>query len=492
MSFDVPTGHAALAWLVERGLDDETACTLRRLLATDGRSRAFINGQPVNLQDLRALGGLLVDIHGQHAHQSLLDTGNQRALLDAHDEIAPLATTVAESFATWQTWLEQLENRRSSSAQRQGEIELLRFQVAELETLGLVDDEPERLRAERDRLANTDRLMSGVSAALDALADNEAVSAYSAVILARRELEKLADVDPALRAPAAALASLEIELHETETTLQHYRDRIEADPARLSWLDDRLARIRTLARRHGVADDELPGTLAALRARLAGLDGGGDSLAALEKNTVEARALFLDAARKLSAKRAGHAAALGQAVSSLLVELGMPHGELRVELQPKPLERADATGLERVEFQVKLNPGLPFAPLAKVASGGELSRISLAVEVVRSGASPVTAFVFDEVDAGIGGRVADIVGRKLRELSATRQVLCVTHLPQVASHGEAHYRVVKQTDGKTSRTDVRALTSKERVDELSRMLGGVEVTARTRAHAAEMIDRAGR
>ena len=492
VSFDVPTGHAALAWLAERGLDDETACTLRRLLATDGRSRAFINGQPVNLQDLRALGSLLVDIHGQHAHQSLLDTGNQRALLDAHDEIAPLATTVAETFATWQAWLEQLENRRSSSAQRQGEIELLRFQLAELETLALVDGEPERLRAERERLANTDRLLSGVSTALDALADNEAVSAYSAVILARRELEKLADVDPALRAPAAALASLEIELHETETTLQHYRERIEADPARLSWLDDRLARIRTLARRHGVAEEELPATLVALRARLVGLDGGGDSLATLEKNTAETRALFLDAARKLSEQRAAHAVSLGQAVSSLLVELGMPHGELRVELQAKPLERADATGLERVEFQVKLNPGLPFAPLAKVASGGELSRISLAVEVVRSGASPVTAFVFDEVDAGIGGRVADIVGRKLRELSATRQVLCVTHLPQVASHGEAHYRVVKQTDGKMSRTDVRALTSKERVDELSRMLGGVEVTARTRAHAAEMIDRAGR
>jgi DNA repair protein RecN (Recombination protein N) len=215
-------------------------------------------------------------------------------------------------------------------------------------------------------------------------------------------------------------------------------------------------------------------------------------LAKLEKRVNEARAQFLRAARDLSGKRASQATALGQSVSSLLVELGMPHGEFRVELQPKPAERADATGLERVEFQVKLNPGLPFAPLAKVASGGELSRISLAVEVARSGASPVTAFVFDEVDADIGGRVADIVGRKLRDLSKTRQVLCVTHLPQVASHGEAHYCVVKQTDGKVSRTEVRALTSTERVDELSRMLGGVEVTARTRAHAAEMIDRAGR
>jgi DNA repair protein RecN (Recombination protein N) len=492
VAFDVPAGHASLAWLAQRGLDDETGCTLRRLLGTDGRSRAFINGQPVNLQDLKELGGLLVDIHGQHAHQSLLETGNQRALLDAGEDIAPLATAVAEQFAMWQALLEQLENRRSSSAQRQTEIELLNFQVAELEALALVDGEPEQLRAERDRLANTDRLVSGVSAALEALAESESASAYATVIHARRELEKLADIDAALRSPAAALATVEIELRETEVTLQHYRDRIEADPARLSWLDDRLARIRTLARRHGVVEEALGGTLTALRERLSALDGGGDSLATLEKKTADARARFLETARNLSGKRAERASALGRAVSSLLVELGMPHGEFRVELQEKPLDRADATGLERVEFQVKLNPGLPFAPLAKVASGGELSRISLAIEVVRSGASPVTAFVFDEVDAGVGGRVADIVGRKLRQLSTTRQVLCVTHLPQVASHGEAHYRVVKQTDGKTSRTEVRALDSKERVEELSRMLGGVEVTARTRAHAAEMIDRAGR
>jgi DNA repair protein RecN (Recombination protein N) len=490
VSFDVPAGHAALAWLAERGLDDDTACTLRRLVGSDGRSRAFINGQPVNLQDLKALGGLLVDIHGQHAHQSLLDTGNQRALLDAHDEIAPVATAVAEYFAAWHALVEQLENRRSSSAQREAELELARFQVAELETLALAEGEPERLRAERDRLANTDRLLGGASAALDALAENETGSAYAAVVLARREIDKLAEVDAALRAPATSLASIEIELREVETTLKHYRDRIEADPARLTWLDDRLARVRTLARRHASSEDDLPRVLPALRARLAALDGSGEPLEALEKRTGEAREQFLAAARRLSGLRATHAAALSRDVTSLLVELGMPHGQLRVELEQKPVERADAAGLERVEFQVKLNPGLPFAPLAKVASGGELSRISLAVEVARSGASPVTAFVFDEVDAGIGGRVADIVGHKLRQLSSTRQVLCVTHLPQVASHGEAHYRVAKHTDGKVSRTEVSALTSKERVEELSRMLGGVEVTARTRAHAAEMIERA--
>jgi DNA repair protein RecN (Recombination protein N) len=490
VAFEVPKGHAALDWLAERGLDDETACTLRRLVGSDGRSRAFINGQPVNLQDLKALGSLLVDIHGQHAHQSLLDAGSQRALLDATDEIAPQATAVAERFAAWHTLVEQLEDRRSSSAQRASEIELTRFQVGELEALALADGEPERLRAERERLANTDRLLSGAAAALDALAENEAGSAYAAVVQARRELDKLAEVDAALRAPAAALASVEIELREVETTLAHYRDRVEADPARLAWLDDRLARVRTLARRHGVGEDELPRTLTALRERLAALDGTGESIEALEKRTTAARAQFLEAARRLTGLRAAHAAALARAVTGLLVELGMPHGEFRVELEPKAAERADATGLERVEFQVKLNPGLPFASLAKVASGGELSRISLALEVARSGASPVTAFVFDEVDAGIGGRVADIVGRKLRELSRTRQVLCVTHLPQVASHGDAHYRVVKLSDGKVSRTEVRPLSGKERVEELSRMLGGVEVTARTRAHAAEMIERA--
>jgi DNA repair protein RecN (Recombination protein N) len=492
VSFDVPAGHAAFGWLAERGLDDDTGCTLRRLIGSDGRSRAFINGQPVNLQDLKTLGGLLVDIHGQHAHQSLLDAGSQRALLDSHEDVAPNAAETAERFAAWHALLEQLEHRRSSSAERQAQVELLRFQLAELEALKLEDGEPERLRAERDRLANTDRLLTGVSAALDALANDEAASAYSSVILARRELDKLADVDSALRAPAAALASIEIELREAETTLQHYRGGIEADPKQLAWLDDRLARIRTLARRHETSENELSRTLLGLRERLAALDGSAESLQALERRTSEARAAFVAAAGTLSRRRAAHATALGKAVTALLGELGMPHGELRVALEAKPIERADATGLERIEFQIKLNPGLPFAPLAKAASGGELSRISLAVEVVRSGASPVTAFVFDEVDAGIGGRVADIVGRKLRSLSTTRQVLCVTHLPQVASHGEAHYRVAKHTDGNVSRTDVRALTSKERVEELSRMLGGVEVTARTRAHAAEMIDRAGR
>jgi DNA repair protein RecN (Recombination protein N) len=332
--------------------------------------------------------------------------------------------------------------------------------------------------------------MGGVNAALEALSESDTIAAYSAVVQARREIEKLAEVDAALREPAAGLSAVEIELREIETTLKHYRERIEADPTRLAWLDDRLAKFRSLARRHGVAEHELGSTQTRLRERLAALGGDEESLESLEAKAAAAQATFVASARKLSAKRTEHAAAMSRDVTSELNELGMPNGEFRVALEPKPLERADATGLERVEFQVKLNPGLPFAPLSRVASGGELSRISLAIEVVRTGASPVTAFVFDEVDAGIGGRIADIVGGKLRRLAAMRLVLCVTHLPQVASHGQAHYRVVKTTDGETSRTEVRPLDGAGRLEELSRMLGGVEVTARTRAHAAEMIDRA--
>jgi len=490
--FEIPQRHEALGWLAERGLDDGTSCALRRIVGSDGRSRAFINGQPATLQDLKALGSLLVDIHGQHAHQSLLEAAAQRALLDSYGGHEDLAAAVAADHAAWRTLENELDTRRKSSSNRSAELELLQFQAREIDALAVGDGEPQQLANERDRLANTDRLLSGVNAALERLAESETASAYSAVVHARRELERLVEHDAALRAPAELLSAIEAEVRDVESTLSHYRDRIEADPDRLTWVDERLAKIRAVARRHGVGPEDLGATLAALRARIGLLDDNADSLDALAAKAAAARSTFFASAKKLSAKRAKQATALGRAVTAELTELGMPHGEFRVDLEPKPEERADGTGLERIEFKVRLNPGQAFGALSKVASGGELSRVSLAIEVVRSGASPVTAFVFDEVDAGIGGRVAEIVGRKLRHIAQARQVLCVTHLPQVASQGQAHYRVVKLTDGKTSRTQVKPLSADERVEELSRMLGGLEITDRTRAHAAEMIDRAAR
>ena len=295
VSFDVPKDHAALAWLAERGLDDDTACTLRRLVGSDGRSRAFINGQPVNLQDLKALGGLLVDIHGQHAHQSLLDTGNQRALLDAHDEIAPVATTVAERFAAWQTLVEQLENRRSSSAQRQAEIELLRFQVAELEALALVEGEPERLRAERERLANTDRLLSGASAALDALGRER--NRFG--VLRRRRSHGARSRSSPRSTPRCVRRPRRLRASRSSCARSRRRCSTIATASRRIRRGWRGSTIGSLACEHSRAatassEDELPRALPALRARLAALDGSGESLEALEKRTGEARAQFLD------------------------------------------------------------------------------------------------------------------------------------------------------------------------------------------------------
>jgi DNA repair protein RecN (Recombination protein N) len=490
VQFDGLANRSAIDWLHDRGLDDGDQCTLRRIIGSEGRSRAFINGQPVTLQDLKVLGGLLIDIHGQHAHQSLLESGSQRELLDVHAGLGELASRVATGYAAWQQAEQSLAARRDASADRAAQLELLKFQIAELEALAPAAGEPDGLRVERDRLANTDRLLNGVAGALAGLFENDVAAAYPSIVRARQELERLVAHDPELRAPTGQLAAVEIELRELESTLNRYRERIEADPARLESLDERLAKFRSLARRHACAEGELRQTLATLRDRVADLEGGAESLDALAAKAAHARAAYFADARRLSAGRAKHATRLAKAVTAQLAELGMPHGEFQVALEPKPEERADGTGTERVEFQVKLNPGQPFGPLAKMASGGELSRISLAIEVVRSGASPVSTFVFDEVDAGVGGRVAEIVGRKLNQLGTQRQVLCVTHLPQVASQGQRHYRVVKLTDGKSSRTNVRSLSAEERVEELSRMLGGIEITERTRAHAAEMIDRA--
>lgn len=485
--FDCPAGHASLAWLRERGLDDGENLMLRRVITAEGRSRAFINNQPVTLQDLRALGQIVIDIHGQHAHQSLLEGASQRELLDAHGGLTELAAHVAHAHSQWQALAADLALRRSAGSDRAAQVELLRFQAAELEALALGPDEPAELELEHDRLANVDRLIGGVSEALANAYDDDAGAAYALVVQAQQALERLVTHDRALEAPAQRLAAAAIELRDVASDLVRYRDKLDADPPRLEWLENRIAKMRALARRHNVEPAGLPGVLEALTQRIRELDGSAEALEELAARTDAAMQAYFARADELSAARRKHAAKLGKLVSAQIAELGMADGELKVDLQPKARERADATGLERIEFLVKLNPGQPFAPLAKVASGGELSRISLAIEVVRSGASPVLAFVFDEVDTGVGGRVAEIVGRRLRGLAASRQVLCVTHLPQVASCGQRHYRVEKLTDGKTSRTNVRELSTEERIEELSRMLGGIEITERTRAHAAEMI-----
>jgi DNA repair protein RecN (Recombination protein N) len=490
VSFDVPDSHSAVEWLRDHGLDEEQSCVIRRVISAEGRSRAFINSHPVTLTDLRTLGELLVDIHGQNSHQSLLHHAAQRQVVDFHGEHRALADAVAERFHAWQAFERDLAARREGGENREAQLELLRFQLAELEALSPENDELEPLNAERNRLGNIDRLANGLNAALNQLYEADTHSAYSLIADAAKSLQDLGDVDSALLPASQLVAEAEIQLSEAATDLARYRDRLEPNPERLEWIETRLNRIRELARKHKVEEKDLAQIHSRLQSRVDELENSGESLEALADNARLAADDYFSVATELSNARVASSLELADLVSAQLRELGLPHARFRIELTPKKRESADAQGLDRIEFQVSLNPGQDFGPLSRVASGGELSRISLALEVVGTGASSVPTMVFDEVDAGMGGGVAEIVGRRLAEIAADRQVLCVTHLAQVASQGRRHYRVVKLTDGKTSRTNVRALSQKDRVEELSRMLGGVEITERTRAHAEEMMDRA--
>lgn len=488
--FELDAAHPARQWLTERELDDEDQCCLRRTISIEGRSRAFVNNQPVTLRDLRELGSLLVDIHGQHAHQSLLTTAAQRRLLDAHGGHGELASRVAGAYAAWQQAQRELDSRSDSSAEREAQLELLRFQFAELEALALEAGEPEALRLESDRLANVDKLQQAIAQAAECLYEAESGSAHAMAAEAGRRLEPVIAHEPALGDLLARVRAAEIELKEAAGDLGRQLDRLEADPARLDQVEARLDRIRQLARRHRVSEDAVPELATQLEAQIAALDSKAGSLAELAARCATLETDYRALAAKLSRARRKAADGLASAVSAGLRELGLPNADFQVALEARANGRTGASGIDRIEFRVSLNPGMAPGPLDRVASGGELSRVGLALSVCATDATTIPTLVFDEVDAGIGGAVAEVVGRRLREIAAGHQVLCVTHLPQVASQGQVHYRIMKRTDGQSSRTQVRELDAGQRIDELSRMLGGVEITAATRAHAEEMIRQA--
>ena len=488
--FECPRGHPALNWLAERGLDRDRTCVLRRVVSAKGRSRAFVNNQPATLQDLRSVGSTLVNIHGQGAHQALMRAPAQRGIVDHHGNHPELAARVAAAFGEWRSSQEEHEARRKRGADRASELELLRFQVRELENLDYREGELDTLREERNRLANVDRLANSVQSALNGLYERDHGSAQELIARAQRELSDARNLDPALGDAADLLSEAEIQVQEAVRGLASYRDRLEPDPQRLDWVESRLATIGSLALRHNVEEGELGSVLAKLRSRIAALDNAAETLEEARQRVWKSRDAYFGAAEELSAARHKSATSLSASVQAQMAVLGLPNGRFRADIDRKPQDRADATGLDRIEFQVSLNPGQEFGPLSRVASGGELSRISLALEVVAAGATSIPTLVFDEVDAGIGGGVAEIVGRRLAGIATHRQVLCVTHLAQVASQGRHHYRVAKQSGAQSTRTGVRSLSRKERIEELARMLGGVKITARTRAHAEEMIDRA--
>ena len=488
--FDLSGLPTVQAWLETQTLDADEECLLRRTIGADGRSRAFVNGNAVPLQQLRELGDMLVDIHGQHFHQSLGRRAVQRELLDHYAGAAELCAATAAACEDWRSLAERHEALTAADADRNSRLDLLTFQLQELEALSPEDGEFEDLSAERQRLASGGRLLTGVTDTLDRLSENDGANATGLIAAASRELETLCEIDGQLGGIAELLDGAAIQLAEARDELQRYRDAIDMDPARQDWVEERLDSMATLARKHRITADRLPEKVTALKRELDELANAEARGRELERALEAARTRYLEHAGKLSERRRTAAESLSAEVGAAMAGLGMPGGQFLVEIAEITELGDDAirpTGIDAIEFLISANPGQAPMPLARVASGGELSRMSLAIQVIVSDGSAIPTMVFDEVDSGVGGGVAEMVGRRLFDLGTNRQVLCVTHLPQVASLAHQHLRISKVTDGKATRTGVTELDKQERVEELARMLGGVEITQTTLDHAAEML-----
>ncbi len=482
--FDLAGLHDAEVWLRERDLDADGGLLLRRVLDAGGRSRAYLNGSPVTVQQLREVAESLVDIHGQHAHQSLLRSDAQRLLLDSHAGLRSWQDDVAAAWRSWREARNLLDTASSGAAALAEEKEQLEWQVRELEMLGFSGEEWEQLNIEHKRLANATRLVEAARFSLDVLAESE--SACEAQIEAAADrIDDLTEFDPALSEVGALLHSAQTELAEAVSALRRYADRVDLDPQRLSEVESRIDAVLSCARKYRTVPDELPELLERWQGRLSVLGETAD-VVALEEKVQTARKRYETLAGKLTKARAAAAIALGKDVSKVMQQLALAGGRFDVALLP--VVAGSANGNEQIEFRISGLAGTDARALAKVVSGGELSRISLAIQVVTSQAASVPTLIFDEVDVGIGGGVAEVVGRLLRELGAERQVLCVTHLPQVAARANWQWQVSKSAQNGVLRSRVVQLDETGRVEELARMLGGVEITAITRQHAREMLE----
>ncbi|MDJ0750371.1 MAG: DNA repair protein RecN [Woeseiaceae bacterium] len=485
--FDISNLSAVGDWLGEQALDLDGECLLRRVINADGRSRAFVNGNAVPVSQLKALGELLLDIHGQHFHQSLGRKNVQRDLLDHFGGLLDDRAVVATHYIEWKTLAERVEALLSAESDRASRLDLLTFQLNELDALALQDGEIDALANERARLQNSGRLAEGVGSALTVLYEEDNGNANSLVADALNTVEQLAEFDETLAPVGELLGSAGIQISEAADTLRRYGESIDMDPARRDWVEERLDAVQALARKHRVQPEDLAELTERLRAEHDELSHAEERGRELEGQAEAAHRAFVKRARLLSDARKQAAARFAGAVTDAMHGLGMPGGVFDVVLHALDDDGARPWGLDDIEFLISANPGQSPQSLAKIASGGELSRMSLAIQVIASDGSAIPTMVFDEVDSGVGGGVAEMVGRRLQELGASRQVLCVTHLPQVASLADQHFRISKVTDGKSTRTQVHVLGKDERIDELARMLGGVEITRKTLDHAAEML-----
>ena len=479
--FDIPP--ALTDWLTEHDLNAEDELVLRRVIDAQGRSRAYINGSAVTVAQLREVGEHLVDIHGQHAHQSLLRTDNQRDLVDAHASHQALRLQVAQAWKAWRKVERQLTLSEQDAQALHAAREKIEWQLTELDRLGLGATEWDEVSTEQTRLANAQSLLDGAALALGCLDENED-SAHHQIVAALQKITQLLRHDPALQAVHESLESARISVSEAVSDLNAYLSRVELDPERLAIVDERMRNIFDLARKFKTEPEQLYALHTALRSEQEALSASTD-IETLRTNAAALKTQYQTHANTLTSARRKAAADLGKQVSKAMQTLAMEGGQFSVALAEG---LASAHGQDAVEFLVAGHAGTTPKPLAKVASGGELARISLALSVIASRAARVPTLIFDEVDSGIGGAVAEVVGNLLRELGLRHQVLCVTHLPQVAARGQHHFQVSKQQIKGITESSIAKLDPQERIEEVARMLGGIKITPTTRKHAQELLE----
>lgn len=475
-------------WLSDHDLASETECLLRRTINSDGRSRGFINGQAVPIQQLRELGNLLINIHGQHEHQTLLKPEKQRALLDAYAKHLPLVKRVQQLYTQWQQATQELSALEAEQQQRTARHDFLSYQINEFTKLALQPDELKQLDTEQKQLANAEQILTDYQKLLAILNEQEDANALDLLNTAQMQLQHLQSISPTLSNPIELLNNAIIQVEECLSELEHHFEKIELNPERLKIVEERLTAIHDLARKHRVPVDELFNLHTKLATELEQLANSDIRHQQLQTKIDGLKQEYSQAAQQLSQGRHRAAERLTPLICASMQELNMTGGQFAIKFTENLEQPFSPYGLERVEFYVSANPGQPLQPLAKVASGGELSRISLAIHVLTAQIDITPTLIFDEVDVGIGGGTAEIVGRLLRKLGETTQVLCVTHLPQVAAQGHQHLQVGKTTVNNITATKVHQLDKTAKIQEIARMLGGVKITKQTLAHASEMLE----
>lgn len=488
-SFGLSNCPDAQSWLKTKQLDSECGneCILRRVISREGRSRSYINGSPSPLQDLRELGSLLLEIHGQHAHHSLLKKDCHRRLLDEYGQLTPLYQQLVGTYKKWQRKTQQLEIITRQSQEQQAKQQLLEYQLNELTTLELHEGEVEALEKEQKLLSNIGTLQQNCQHVIDICSESRSANLLQLLTQALQVLTSLNTESPQLAESQQLLINAQIQIEEAELSLQQVIQQAHADPQHLQEIELRLSSIYNIARKHRIHPSKLNTFQQQLEEELNHLAASGELIAELEATTQRLAEEYFQLAIKLSKKRQQVANKLGKAVTSEIKQLGMPQGHFQIRIDAISSTKPLPTGLDNIEFLVSANPGQPLKPIQKVASGGELSRISLAIQVITAQTSTTPTLIFDEVDVGISGGTAEIVGALLRQIGNQGQVLCVTHLPQVASQGHHHFNVKKMVKNSTTFTQIEALSSAEKISEIARLLGGVKLTDQTVAYAEEML-----